>query len=151
MLLAILLMGVLLAWFFLAKVTLYENSLTLKLGEEGRLYASFSPEGQRRLRQGQSVILRLDMGPDQPALTLPAMVYDLQADSDQVELIILSDQIPPELQNGKINGRAEVEVEYITPVQLLVRATGKMLVGNEIPVSPQDLQPAQPTQPQSSS
>ena len=150
MILSILLMGVLLAWFFLAKVTLYENSQTLKFGDEGRLFATFSPEGQRRLRQGQSVILRLDMGPDQPVLTLPAMVFDLRSDSDQVELIILSDQIPPELQSGKINGRAEVEVEYVTPVQLLVRATGKMLVGNEIPVSPQNLQPVQPTQPQSS-
>ncbi len=102
MLLAILLMGVLLAWFFLAKVTMYENSQTLKFGEDGRVFATFSAEGQRRLRQGQSVILRLDIGPDQPALTLPGMVYDLQSDTNQVELIILSDQIPPELQNGKI-------------------------------------------------
>ena len=135
---AILLMVVLLAWFFLAKVTLYENSRSLTISEDGRVVATFSPEGQRRLQQGQYVVLRLNTGPDQPALALPAMVYYLRSDTDQVELILLSNQAPPTLANGKISGRAEVEVEYVTPAQLLVRATGKYLNEGDIPVSPQN-------------
>jgi hypothetical protein len=138
LLVAILLMGVLLAWFFLAKVTLYENSRSLTISEEGRVIATFSPEGQRRLRQGQYVVLRLNTGPDQPALALPAMVYYLRSDTDQVELILLTNDVPPDLLSGKISGRAEVEVEYLTPAQLLVRATGKYLNEGDIPVSPQN-------------
>jgi hypothetical protein len=138
LLLGVLLMIGLLAWFFLAKVTLYENSSTLQIQPDGQVVATFSEEGLRRVRQGQSVVLRIDQGADQPTLTLPAIVYDTQKGGGKVILYVFADELPAGAADGKLTGRAEVEVEYVTPAQLVIRATGRYLSGSaEIPVSPQ--------------
>jgi hypothetical protein len=140
LLLAILLMTGLLAWFFLAKVTLYENSTSIELTDDSRILASFSQEGMGRIRKGQAALVRLKSGSDQPDVTLPAFVYDLSPESNQAVLVFDTNQVPVELQTGSLNGRVEVEVEYLTPVELVVRATGKYLNETEIPVSPQNNQ-----------
>jgi hypothetical protein len=140
--LAILLMGVLIAWFFMAKVTLYENSASLQFTEDGRLMANFTPEGMKRVRQGQTAMLQIDAGTDQPAESLPAMVFDTQADSNAAEILVKTNEIPESLKTGKLNGRVEVEVEYSTPAQLLLRVSGKYFGGNNILISPQATQPA---------
>lgn len=138
LLFSIILMMGLLAWFFLAKITLYENSTSIQLRSDGMIEAGFSEEGLRRIREGQSVVLRIDRGADQSSLTIPGMVYDTRLVKDKVILYVYSDTLKEALINGKLTGRAEVEVEYVTPAQLLVRATGKYLEGsNQIPVSPQ--------------
>ena len=133
MLFAILLMAGLLAWFFLAKVTLYENSTSFKFRDDGRIQASFSEEGLQRIRMGQAALVRLNMGPDQQQVTLPAAVYDLPQGSDQVELVAMTNEIPSEALSGKASGRVEVEVESLTPAQLVIRATGKVLKQADLP------------------
>ena len=140
MFLAIFLMIGLLAWFFMAKVTIFENSSALRVTEDDRLVASFSSEGMSRVRQGQAAILRVSQGQDQPAITLPAYVYQLEPDSDEAQIVVTEGEVPVNLRSGKLSGRVEVEVEYLTPAQLLLRASGKYLGNNEIPVSPQNLQ-----------
>jgi hypothetical protein len=135
--LATLLMGGLIAWFFAAKVTLYENSVSLQFNEAGRLMATFTPEGMKRIRQGQTAMLHIDAGTDQPAESLPAMVFDVKADSNVVEILVKSNDVPESLKTGNLSGRVEVEVEYTTPAQLLLRVSGKYFGGNNIPVSPQ--------------
>jgi hypothetical protein len=138
--LAILLMGGLIAWFFTADVTLYENSTSIEFTEDGRLMATFTPEGMKRVRQGQNAMLQIDAGADQPAESLPAMVFDTQADSNVAEILVKSTEIPESLKAGNLNGRVEVEVEYTTPAQLLLRVSGKYFGGNNIMVSPQSTQ-----------
>lgn len=140
MFLAILIMIGLLAWFTLAKVTIFENSNAIRFTEDGRLVATFSSEGINRVRQGQAAILRVSLGQDQPAIALPALVYQLEPDSDEAQVMVLGGEIPENLRSGKLSGRVEVEVEYLTPAQLLLRASGKYLGNNEIPISPQNLQ-----------
>ena len=140
MLFSILLMAGLLVWFFLAKVTLYENSTSLKFQQDGRIVATFSEEGLQRIRMGQAVLVRLNMGPDQPLVTLPAAIYEIPQDTDQVELVMMTNDLPSEALSGKVSGRAEVEVEYLTPAQLVIRAMGKALNQADLPVSPQNTQ-----------
>jgi hypothetical protein len=128
----------LLAWFFLARVTLYENSTSLEIRPDGQVMAAFSEEGMRRIRQGQSVVVRLDQGANLPTVTIPGMVYDTQKQDGKVILLLFATDLPEELLSGNVTGRAEVEVEYVTPAQLLVRATGRYLdSSDQIPVSPQ--------------
>ncbi len=140
--LAIILMGALIAWFFAAKVTLYENSASLQFTEDGRVLATFTPEGMKRVRQGQTAMLQIDAGTDQPAESLPAMVFDIQPDSNVAEILVKSAEVPESLKTGNLSGRVEVEVEYTTPAQLLLRVSGKFFGNNNIPVSPQTAQPA---------
>jgi hypothetical protein len=135
--LAVILMGGLIAWFFTAKVTLYENSSSLQFTEEGKVLANFTAEGMKRIRQGQSATLQIDAGVDQPAESLPAMVFDTQPDSNVAEILVKSGQFPGSLTSGNFNGRVEVEVEYATPAQLLLRVSGKYFGNSSIPVSPQ--------------
>jgi hypothetical protein len=141
LLLAILIMGGMIAWFFTADVTLYENSTSIEFTEDGRLMATFTPEGMKRVRQGQTAMLQIDAGADQPAESLPAMVFDTQADSNVAEILVKSNEVPESLKAGNLSGRVEVEVEYTTPAQMLLRVSGKYFGGNNIMVSPQSTQP----------
>ena len=143
LILAILVMAALIAWFFLAKVTLYETSSSISFTDDGRLVAVFSPESLKRIRQGQSAILRVNLGTDQPAVTLPALVFDMATDANQVEFLIMSPEMPQNLSKEKLSGQIEVEVEYITPAQLVLRTSGKMMTKSEIPMSPQSFKETQ--------
>lgn len=134
---AILNMTALIIWFFLAKVTLYETSSSISFSEDGRLIADFSPESIKRLQPGQSAILRVSPGTDQPSTTIRAFVYGVDSEKNLVELYLLSNGIPEEFPKDKLSGQLEVEVEYITPAQLVLRTSGKAISKNEIPFSPQ--------------
>ena len=129
MLLAVVNMLVLIAWFLLAKVTLYEVSTSLSLAKDGRVVAEFSKKFIARIRVGQSAILRLEAGPDQPSLTLPALVYDVERRGTRVDLLIMNPGLSPETLGEKITGQAQVEVEYVTPAELVLRTSGKYLGG----------------------
>ena len=76
-------------------------------------------------------------GADQPTLTLPAVVFDLLNEGEQVEILVISDGLPPDVKQGKLTGQVDVEVEYITPAELVLRTSGKFLNRSQVPVSPQ--------------
>lgn len=117
---------VLLAWFFLAHITLYEASTALAWGEEDMLAASFAPPALARLRQGQEATVRLNPGPDQPVLTFSAYLYRMPEDSGPVLFYIQSGDVPDSLrQAAKLSGQVEVGVEQITPAELVLRNSGK--------------------------
>jgi hypothetical protein len=134
---AIFIMLALIVWFFLAKVTLYEVSNSLELNPEGKILATFPKEARARLRPGMPAIVRLSQGADQPALTLPAVVWDLPREGEQVAIMVLSDGLPLDAQQAELSGQVDVEVEYITPAELVLRTSGKFLNRSQVPVSPQ--------------
>ena len=140
MVLAIVNIFVLIAWFFLAKVTLYEISSSLSLSKEGHVVAEFTDESVARIHAGQSAILRLEAGPDQPSVTLPALVFDVERNGTRVELLIMVPDVPTEGLGEKITGQVQVEVEYVTPAELVLRTSGKYLGGSQMPVSPQSFE-----------
>ena len=138
--LAIINMVVLIIWFFSAKVTLYETSSSIQVTSEGHLLATFPAEAQARIHPGQPAILRINAGTGQPPITLPLFVFDMQQEDGQVDLLILDPSFSPTSLSENPNGRVEVEVEYVSPAELVLRASGKYLNQNQVPVSPQSLQ-----------
>jgi hypothetical protein len=139
LLLAILNVLALIVWFFMGRVTLYETSDTVYLDESQRLLAEFQPEALDRIREGQAAILRLDSGQGQPPLSIPVLVYGVDSESRQVELYVLNGDVPLDTLQGKLKGQVQVEVEHVAPVALVLRASGKFLNSQEIPVSPQQI------------
>ena len=83
-------LSALIAWFFLAKVTLYETSSSISFTEEGRLIAVFTPESIKRIQPGQSAILRLNPGVDQPLINASALVYGVETEGNKVELLVMT-------------------------------------------------------------
>jgi hypothetical protein len=139
MILAALNMLALVLWFFLAHVTLYEVSDKLELGKDGRVNVEFSSEAIGRIETGQSAILKIDPGSEQPGQNLPALVVSVDKKGNRVQLLIMVPDLSPQTLGEKINGQAEVEVEHVTPAELVLRSSGKYLGGSQVPVSPQNL------------
>ena len=139
MILAIVIMILLFAWFFFVKVTLYEVSSDLTFTEDGYVLAYFPKEALKRIRTGQPVILRVYSDPDQAALTIPGLVISTEKDGEQVQILMISEEafsLPPQ---EDLTGQAQVEVEYVTPATLVRRASGSFLNNSQFPVSPQDI------------
>jgi hypothetical protein len=140
MILAVIVAAALLAWFLLARVTVYEISSDVEYTGDGRLAAHFPSETAKRIQPGQSAVLRIDTIPDGKILNLPALVIGVDRQSELVELIILADEAALGSLDPDITGQVEVEVEYITPAALVRRASGSYLNNTEFPVSPQSLE-----------
>jgi hypothetical protein len=102
--------------------------------------AEFPPEAMARIREGQSAILRIDAGPDQPALTVPALVVGSEHGGEKVELLMMVPDLPFETLGEELSGQIQVEVEYITPAELVFRTSGKVLGERQIPLSPQSFE-----------
>jgi hypothetical protein len=140
MILAIVIMILLFAWFFFAKVTLYEVSSDLTFTEDGHVLAYFPKEAHKRIQTGQPVIMRVYTDPDQAGLTIPGLVISTDEGSEQVMIVMISDEVfSLPLQEG-LTGQAQVEVEYVTPATLVRRASGSYLNNSQFPVSPQDVE-----------
>jgi len=143
LLLAAVNMVILTLWFFFARVTLYEVTTDLQPGAEGRLLATFPQQSIGRIRSGQAAWLRLETGADGPSARFPAMIYDVPFGGSQADVLVLSDEFPSGPNTAALpadrlkRGQLEVEVEYVTPAQLGMRASGRFLSQNQTQVSPQ--------------
>ena len=136
-LLASVILLVLVVWFFTAHITLYEVSTSLSLTEDGLLMARFPAESMARIRPGQAAIVRLTVGSDQSVVSLPAVVFDVEPGSNDVEIAITADDVPENLLSGGIKGQVDVEADYVTPSTLVMRAMGKYLTRPQLSTSPQ--------------
>ncbi|HSO27204.1 MAG TPA: hypothetical protein VLS48_03990 [Anaerolineales bacterium] len=133
-------MVALLAWFFFAHVTLYESTTDVAAQERGRVLARLRPEAIERVRQGQAAILRLSAGGDQPAFSAPAVVMRRDVQSGTVELVVFADQDLLSNLGRELKGELEIEVEHLTPAELVMRVSGRFLNTGQIPLSPQNLE-----------
>jgi len=137
LILASFLMLALVFWFFLARVALYETSSDLSGSQDGRVLVNFDEEALARIQQGQTALLRLGGSASQRSLPVKAMVYSVDREMNQVELLILEGDVPADFLSGKLTGQAEIEVERITPAELVLRTSGKFLSNNDVQLSPQ--------------
>jgi len=139
LILAIIFVFALLIWFFFAKVTLYEISSSIELTSDGRIMAQFSEEAAKRINVGQTAILRLEGKTDQQKLTLPALVVDT-SQKEKIEVLPLTTSLPEEFEMDTLKGQVDVEVEYVKPVEMVLRTSGNFMDQSKIPVSPQSYQ-----------
>jgi hypothetical protein len=138
--LAILTLIALIAWLFLARVTLYQTSTSAVLNQDGQVVAGFPSEVFSQIQPGQSALLRLGQGSDQRPVTIPLIVFDTQGGEDSVILVISDYSDLPALPAGEVEGRVDVETDTTSPFELLLRASGKFLSQGRIPASPQATQ-----------
>jgi len=138
LILAILLMLFLVAWFFFSRVTLYESSSDLRGEQDGFVTATFKEEALSRIRPGQAALLRLSGGTNQRPVPLEAAVFSVDRESGQVELLVLAGDLPGDLLSGKLAGQVEIEVERVTPIELVLRTSGKYLSNSDVQLSPQN-------------
>lgn len=127
---ASLLMLALIAWFFFARVTLFETSQEVSFSEQGRLLATFPKETIGRVHPGQPATLRAYSASDQPPINVRAVVFDVPPGSTQAELLVTTEDIPEEFNPEGVQAQVEVEVEYVTPFTLVMRSSGKYIGSN---------------------
>ena len=125
-----------LGWFFLARVTLYEVSTQAQVNKDGLVKAVFSEEAVKRIKPGQAAIVRVSNGADQSPAAVSAIVVDAQANG-RIELLIQSRDFFVYYDPAMKPEKVEVETEYITPANLVMRATGRYINQGQMPVSPQ--------------
>ncbi len=134
----------LLAWFFFAQVTLFAQSSQLSLTDDGRLLATFPKESIGQIKPGQAAILRLLSDPNEKSIAIPALVYSIDSQNNQTEIVLVGENIPPELVTGDIQGEVSVEVNRVTPISLVLQAMGYRTAQREVPVSPQSFEEINP-------
>lgn len=127
------------AWFFLAKITLYETSQEFSVQRDGSILVTFPPEALARLRPGQAATFRPANGITSAEETFRALVMDTPADTTragQVELYVFS---PQPLQPGQA-GQFQVEIDHVSPAVLVLRSAGQFVDDPKLTLSPQQPQ-----------
>ncbi len=138
---AILLLGLWAVWFFWAPITLYETGQIVSTTRRGTLVATFSAQAVDRVQAGQLALLRSQSEQTKQGEGIPALVMEVRNKvvngQIQADLAPLLDQ----QSNGDLlkdfKGQVEVEVEHISPAQMVWRASGQGVNTNGVLVNPQ--------------
>lgn len=133
LILIVAILGAWIAWFLLARVSVYEVTNTARLHSKIKIVAEFPPSTLGRIRPGQPAELRLDGFPWTKYGTVSASVTSVRSNISEgsvvVEFVVHPDatsRIP--LQRG-LQGILEVEVDRVSPAELVISATGQRLGG----------------------
>ena len=123
-----------LAWFLLARVTVYEVSTTAQLVSGAQVTAEFPATALGRLQPGQPAHLRLAGFPADQYGSIPATVMRVtyRAEDGQVHVALVLQPAPDSpipLQQG-MAGTIEVEIERVAPATLALRAAGRAVDRN---------------------
>lgn len=142
------------AWFFGAKITLYETSQQIIIQPDGMVFVQYPAEQLGRLKLGQKGWLRLegDLGselgqipllvigvlpPHAPASTSSSTPAN-NSNSAVAQLIIMREEVYPYLSlDSQLTGSVEIEVESLSPFRLILRSAGQNN-GAQISTSPQN-------------
>ncbi len=138
---AVLLLGMWLAWFIFARVTLYETSTDIRILETDGVAAYFPAEKAQQLRGGQLALMRLDdVGSGRPQ-TIPAIIMKVErfpeTNQVRVDLFPLWDDTLGDVLGQNLPVQVNVEVERVSPALLALRAAGQLLDPVPIFISPQ--------------
>ena len=130
------------AWFFLARITLYETGRVVLTTKGGIVVASFSPGALGRIQRGQPALLSLDGITGDQAGTTPAIVTNVANQAQEgwvrVELFApATTAFPTPIQDG-LTGSVEIEVEHISPATFVMRASGQFIDTPPVSLSPQN-------------
>lgn len=127
----------LILWFFFARVSVHETSQEVNLSQDERFLAAFSNESLTRIQPGQGTLVRIFSASDQPPLTLQGVVFDIFPDSNQVEIIIVSEDFLDIPTTENFNAQVDVEIEQVTPFNLIMRYSGQFVESEQGSSNPQ--------------
>ncbi len=138
-------LSVWLAWFFMARITLYEVSGRAQLSdittpqfgktaEEAqpfRVTAQFPEDALGRVQPGQAARLRLDAYTWPQYGSLPLMVDEVKVEAGasfvSVSLVPSGEEMLTMPLQGGMTGTVEVEIDKLSPAALALRAAGKLV------------------------
>ena len=121
----------LILWFFFARVSVHETSPEVSLSEDGRFLVTFSEESLTRIQPGQEALVRLFSIADEPPLTLEGVVFDVFPESNQIEVIIISEDFFDIPITNNISAQVDIEIEQITPFNLIMRYSGQFVESDQ--------------------
>ncbi|NJN68546.1 MAG: hypothetical protein HC884_18465 [Chloroflexaceae bacterium] len=141
--LAMVLLSGWLAWFFLATVTLYEESATMVVSETYTMVAADFPlETQGRIKRGQAALLHFEGAAGTTTGVVPALVVEVETRPEEnrvrANLYPFWSADPTEIPPEDLVGTARVEVDHVSPAMLVLQATGQFINTAQIRTSPQD-------------
>jgi len=135
-------------WFFFAQVTLYERSQSAHISNGEIIIAEFSAESFSRIQRGQSARLYIEGAMGQQVGSIPALVTDVisppkheQKKSGEVRLFAFAEAASPIRFQDELTGQVEIEVEQLSPAQLVMRISGVFVDMPKVSFSPQNAHP----------
>ena len=135
------LLGLWLAWFFLAQVTLYEISEPSQISISEIIEVNFSSQAQGRLQRGQMAFLKLDGHIGAEVGPIPSMILEVdnQPEAGQVQttMLVLWPLVPTVPAQENLTGQIEVEVEHLSPARLIMRTISDGLRTPAVKFTPQ--------------
>jgi hypothetical protein len=121
----IILIIALILWFFFARVSIYASTQQVSLRDDGRLVAVFPSENASRIHPGQIAILRLLSSGDQPPLAVEGYVFDVPANSQEAEILVLESDLNGIQLTQDMKAQVDVEIDSITPFTMVLRYSGR--------------------------
>ncbi len=122
LILSILLVIAMMGWFFLAKLNIFEQSISLEYTQDNRLLAEFSAETIGLIRPGQPGVLRFTSQSEEQPSVLDVIVYGKDDASGKIEFTLAENASPIPLQPGKLDGIVSIQVGHVSPVRLVLQA-----------------------------
>jgi hypothetical protein len=114
-------------WFFGATIKFTESSEDVWLGDGEVLVAAFPNEKLKHISRGQSARFYPKDSIISQRDGLQAVVAEINHPENakgQVSFIVIADRETTALLPDDLNGRVEVEIERLSPAQLVMRSTG---------------------------
>jgi hypothetical protein len=134
LILSILLVIGMLAWFFLARLSIYEQSSSLEFTQDNRLLAEFPKEVDGLIRPGQPGFLRLPSQSGEQPSTIDVMVYGKDEISRKFVITLTENVSSSLLQPGNLDGVVSVQVGNLAPVDLVLQAIENTNQGSNLAI-----------------
>lgn len=115
-------------WFTTASIRFYQTSEDVEIEDSGIVSALFAKEDSQVIVRGQHALFYPDGGIDGRITALAAVVTDVthkqQSGQAQVQLVLLDERRRVVGPLTGATGRVEIELEQLSPLQLVIRNSG---------------------------
>jgi len=128
-------------WFFLARMTIYEVSVSVVVASDGFVVAEFPAAKPGRIRRGQAAWLSpVVVGEKKPG-SVPAVVTDVMrsslAEPTRVKLFPVQQRDQGQVLAEGQKVRVEIEVDAVSPAAMVLRTSGLLVDTPGVALSPQ--------------
>lgn len=128
-------------WFFLARMTVYEVSVSAVVAGDGFVVAEFPAVSPGRIRRGQAAWLSPVLKGEKQSGSVPAVVIDVirssAAEPTRVKLFPVHQRDQRQVLAEGQKVRVEIEVDAVSPAAMVLRTSGLLVDTPGVALSPQ--------------
>lgn len=129
------------SWFFLARMTIYEVSISSVVARDGFIIAEFPSAKSGRIHRGQAAWLYPVLDGVKQSVNVPAVVTDIikspSAELTRVKLFPILKRKQVEILPEGQKVRVEIEVDSVSPAVLVLQTSGLLVDTPGVALSPQ--------------